>query len=122
MRGPANGFVFFTSMPIAVFGPVIARSFIENLAQKWRWNYYLAIILNGIAIILFVFFYHPPKYNQLHVGGMSKRRQLASFDWVGVFLLTAGLVFFLVGLNWGEECTLGHLLTSLRRCWWAPSL
>jgi MFS family permease len=100
-RGPANGVVFLTSMPIAVFGPIIAREFIENLAQKWRWNYYLGIVLNGIALVLFFFFYHPPTFSQLHADGKSKRRQLLEFDWVGAFLLTAGCVVFLLGLNWG---------------------
>jgi MFS family permease len=88
----------------------------DNLERKWRWNYYLAIILNGVALILFCVFYHPPTYEQLHVNGKSKRKQLLHFDWVGVFLLTTGLVLFLIGLNWGGGVypwTSGHVLAFL---------
>jgi hypothetical protein len=48
--------------------------------------------------------YHPPTYNQLHVGGKSKMSQLKGLDWVGIFLFSAGLVLFLIGLN----CQFSH--------------
>lgn len=41
-----NGFVNGVNLPIGVFGPVIARSFIVNTSSGWRWNYYLTIILS----------------------------------------------------------------------------
>lgn len=50
---------------------------------------------------LYFFFYHPPKYEQLHVGGKSKWKQLKTFDWLGVVLFSSGLTVFLIALNWG---------------------
>jgi hypothetical protein len=85
----------------AVFGPIIARSFILHTAAGWRWSYYLGIILSVIAIVLYQFMYHPPTYTQLHVHGKTKRQQMAELDYGGIFLFTAGMVLFLIGLSWG---------------------
>ncbi|CAI6340163.1 unnamed protein product [Periconia digitata] len=100
-RGPIVTLVFASSLPFAVFGPIIARTFIEKTAAGWRWSYYLGIILSGITIILYQFFYHPPTYEQLHVGGKPKWQQFKELDFVGIFLFIAGTVLFLIGLSWG---------------------
>ncbi|KAH0542656.1 hypothetical protein FGG08_002979 [Glutinoglossum americanum] len=97
-RGPYNVVVLFSSMPFAVFGPVIARAFIQHTEGSWRWSYYLGIILSGISVILYFLFYWPPTYALLHVNGKAKLQQI---DLVGVFLYSAGLVLFLIGVNWG---------------------
>jgi len=117
-RGPFNAFVLSTSVPFAVFGPPVARAFFERTALQWRWSYILGCIINAMAAGMFILCYHPPSYEQyvlqnasfyhllthnsdrLHVGGKSKRRQLIGLDWIGIFLFTAGLVLFLIGLNW----------------------
>lgn len=57
--------------------------------------------MNTIAVALFYFFYHPPSYHLLHVGGKSRLKQLRDFDWIGMALFTAGLTIFLISLNWG---------------------
>jgi len=80
---------------------VIARSFILHTSAGWRWSYYLGIILSVIALALYQFFYHPPTYTQLHVQGKTKRQQLKELDYGGIFLFTAGMVLFLIGLSWG---------------------
>jgi MFS family permease len=100
-RGPYNTIVLSTSMPFAVFGPPVARAFYQNTALQWRWSYIIGCIVNALATALYVLFYHPPKYHQLHVSGKSKLQQLKTLDYVGTFLYTAGLVLFLIGLNWG---------------------
>jgi Fungal trichothecene efflux pump (TRI12) len=51
--------------------------------------------------VLYQFLYHPPTYNQLHVQGKTKRQQMAELDYGGIFLFTAGMVLFLIGLSWG---------------------
>ncbi|KAF2278923.1 fungal trichothecene efflux pump [Westerdykella ornata] len=116
LRGPVNNLVLLTSMPFAVFGPPIARAFYENTALQWRWSYILGAIVNTVAVLLYFFFYHPPSYDMLHVGGKSKLKQLKTLDWVGLFLFTAGLVVFLIGLNWGGgvyRWNSGHVLGAL---------
>ncbi|KAK3071322.1 hypothetical protein LTR53_008827 [Teratosphaeriaceae sp. CCFEE 6253] len=101
-RGTYNTIVLSTSVPFAVFGPPIARAFYENVPSlTFRMSYILGVVINVVAVALYYFFYHPPTYEQLHVGGKSKLSQLKSFDWIGSILFTAGLTVFLIGLNWG---------------------
>ncbi|KAF2263053.1 fungal trichothecene efflux pump [Lojkania enalia] len=116
LRGPVNAFVLSTSVPFAVFGPPVARSFYENTALQWRWSYILGVIVNTLAVLLYFFFYHPPTYEMLHVGGKSRLKQLKTLDWVGIFLFTSGLVIFLIGMNWGGSTypwKSGHVLGAL---------
>ncbi|KPM38189.1 hypothetical protein AK830_g8362 [Neonectria ditissima] len=95
-------FVFLTNAPIATFGPIIARKFIENPSLGWRWCYYINIIDVGLAIILLFFFYHPPTFDLLHER-KTKRQMLRELDYLGIFLWTAGLTLFLMGVSWGGK-------------------
>lgn len=99
-RGPFNALILSTSIPFAVFGPPVARALFENTSLQWRWSYILGCIINTLAAGMYWLCYHPPSYEQLHIGGKSKRRQLIELDWIGILLFAAGLVLFLVGLNW----------------------
>lgn len=101
MRGPIVTLVFLSSLPFAVFGPIIARIFINNTVSKWRWSYFLGDIINTLALALYYIFYYPPTYSQLHIHGKSKYQTLRELDWIGIFLFTTGTVLFLVGLSWG---------------------
>ncbi|KAF2104228.1 TRI12-domain-containing protein [Rhizodiscina lignyota] len=93
-------FIFLTNAPIATFGSVIARKFIEHPSLGWRFCYYINIIVVGLAIILLFLFYRPPKFEQLHEH-KTKRQLLKELDYVGIFLWTAGLTVFLMGISWG---------------------
>ncbi|KAK2673394.1 MFS transporter superfamily [Fusarium oxysporum f. sp. vasinfectum] len=93
-RGPIMGFVFLTSIPFGVFGPVVARTMIENIHEGWRWSYYLGIILSVITLALYQFLYHPPTFSQLHVG-KTRIQQTKELDWIGMSLFTTGCVLFL---------------------------
>lgn len=86
---------------ITVFGPSIARAFIEHTSQHWRWSYYLGIICASLSLILYQFFYHPPTYDQLHVHGKTRWQMFKELDFGGIFLFCAGTVLFLIGLSWG---------------------
>lgn len=52
------------------------------------------------TIILFIF-YHPPSFIQLHGKKTRKRDEIKQIDFIGLFLLTAGLALFLLGVSWG---------------------
>ncbi|ORY09230.1 fungal trichothecene efflux pump [Clohesyomyces aquaticus] len=93
-------FIFATSAPIATFGPKIARAFVQNPNLGWRWTYYLNIIVISVAIILLFFCYQPPNFRMLHEH-KSKMQQVKELDYLGMFLWTAGLVLFLMGISWG---------------------
>ncbi|KAI5458995.1 trichothecene efflux pump [Mariannaea sp. PMI_226] len=100
-RGPIASLVFFSSLPFAVFGPVIARSFFVNTSSRWRWSYFLGDILGTISLALNWFFYHPPEFSQLHVHGKTKWQMTKNLDFIGIFLYISGCVLFLIGLSWG---------------------
>lgn len=56
----------------------------------------------GIAIILQYFFYKPPSFQQLHGGKRTLMQEVKRIDFVGIFLLVAGLAMFLLGVSWGQ--------------------
>ncbi|KAI9149658.1 Trichothecene efflux pump TRI12 [Paramyrothecium foliicola] len=93
--------IAFPNVVATGFGPVIGQ--ILGNQGKWRWIYYIYIIKMTIASLLAFFFYHPPSFVQLHGKKISKRQELAKVDWIGVFLLTAGLTLFLLGISWGGQ-------------------
>ena len=95
-----TAFLFLTTVPFAAFGAVIARLFVQYTSLTWRWTYYLNLITQVIAVILFYLCYHPPSYAQLHVG-KSMRKQLAELDYGGIVLFVGGLVSLVLGLSWG---------------------
>ncbi|PNH38164.1 hypothetical protein VD0004_g8640 [Verticillium dahliae] len=101
MRGPIVTIVFLSSLPFAVFGPVIARSLFNNTSSKWRWSYFMGDILGAASLVLYYFFYHPPTYSQLHVQGKTRWQMTKDLDFVGIFLYVSGCVLFLIGLSWG---------------------
>jgi predicted MFS family arabinose efflux permease len=115
-RGPIVTLVFMSSLPFAVFGPIIARAFIDNTAQGWRWSYYLGIIFGAITIVLYQFLYHPPTYKQLHVHGKTKWQAFKELDFIGIFLFIAGCTLFLIGVSWGGQAypwTSAHVLCTI---------
>jgi MFS family permease len=96
----ALSFIFLTSAPIATFGTVISRKFIENPNLGWRWCFYINIIDMGLAVILLFFCYHPPSFNLLHER-KTKREMTRQLDYLGMALWVAGLTIFLLGISWG---------------------
>lgn len=53
----------------------------------------------GAAVIFLFLFYHPPSFEMLHEH-KSKKQQIKELDYPGMFLWTAGLVLFLMGISW----------------------
>jgi MFS family permease len=81
-RGPIITLIFMSSLPFAVFVPIIARKFIDNTTQGWRWNYYLGILFGVITIVLYHLLYHPPTYGQLHVNDKTNWQAVKELDFV----------------------------------------
>lgn len=46
-------------------------------------------------------FYHPPDFYELHNRRRTKWQEVQELDYIGIFLYTAGLLIFLMGLSWG---------------------
>ncbi|KAL4861575.1 hypothetical protein BDV12DRAFT_190985 [Aspergillus spectabilis] len=84
-------------------GPIVQGAFISRNVggheHGWRTGFYLGAGFYGIGLILVTFFYRPgPRPNP---EGLSVSQRLLRFDWIGIFLATAGLTIFLVGLQYG---------------------
>ncbi|EPE10416.1 trichothecene efflux pump [Ophiostoma piceae UAMH 11346] len=111
--------IFLTNAPIAAFGPLIARKFIQIPSLGWRWCFYVNIICTGLAVVLLFFFYHPPTFDLLHER-KTKRSILKDLDYVGIFLWTAGLTVFLMGVSfggsiypWKSAATIGSIVIGV---------
>jgi len=100
-RPYANAAMYLCALPFSGFGSVIARSFVLHTKYSWRWSYYLDIILNGLTVILYFFFYHPPTLGMLH--SKHKPNLIQLLDIGGILLFAAGLLIFLLGISWGGE-------------------
>ncbi len=64
--------------------------------------YYIFLAQMGVAVILQVLFYHPPNFRQLHGNDRTRMQEVKRIDFVGCFLLVAGLCLFLLGVSWGQ--------------------
>lgn len=114
-----NSVVFIFSFPTAGFGAALSTAFILKTEAGWRWAYYLLIIINGLTTLLYAAFYFPPTFHQKHRND-TVMKFLRNFDWIGLFLYTAGLVLFIIGLSsggslypWKSAGTLAPLILGL---------
>ncbi|KIX07652.1 uncharacterized protein Z518_02305 [Rhinocladiella mackenziei CBS 650.93] len=83
-------------LPSATFGPLIARTLATN--ASWRWVFILGITTGMIALVGTGIFYHPPSHPLIEI---SRRQLLSELDCLGIFLYSAGITVFLIGLGWG---------------------
>jgi len=114
-RGYAQAAMIVGVIPFAGFGPVIARSLIENTALGWRWCYWLNVIACGLSFILLTLCYFPPNLHQLH-SKLTWQKELRELDYGGIVLYGAGQLLILLGLAWGGAAyswTSAHVLGTL---------
>ena len=64
--------------------------------------YYFFVAMNGCSAILLYIFYHPPNFGMKH-GSNRQWEFIKNFDYVGTFLVTAGLLLFIMGISWGGD-------------------
>jgi len=88
-------------------GGIISGAFIKHnvggVGQGWRVPFYLGAGLYALSFLAVLFFYHPqarPNPQKLTIA-----QRLRQVDWLGIFLVTAGLVIFLVGIESGDNPT-----------------
>ncbi|KAL5048548.1 hypothetical protein BDW71DRAFT_195854 [Aspergillus fruticulosus] len=90
-----------------IVGPVVAGAFIKHNVggngEGWRVPFYLSAGLSGLTFILVASFYHPAA--RPNPDKLSVMTRIFKIDWIGVFLATAGITLFLVGLESGGNPT-----------------
>ncbi|EGO59381.1 hypothetical protein NEUTE1DRAFT_60728 [Neurospora tetrasperma FGSC 2508] len=80
----------------AVFGNLVAGLIAEY--ASWKWVFGVIAILAAIITVAAIFVIPPPKHT-LHQDGASVK---GSVDWIGAFLITAGLLVLLFALTEGN--------------------
>ncbi|KAJ6092290.1 hypothetical protein N7467_004259 [Penicillium canescens] len=105
MRFLASGYIYALLIPVSGLAPAVATSLVTKTTAGWRSCYYMMIAINAFALINWILFYHPPSWEQLatrETGGSESKRHFArQIDFGGLFLLSAGLLLFLLGISWG---------------------
>lgn len=102
-RGLILSIIYLVSIPFAAFSPVVARSWSSSTVQGWRWSYYLGIMLNSIALVLYYFSTIRPLLNSFMLGGtgFDNSRTLIGLVFVCLYLVggCSWLVLLLVVLR-----------------------
>ncbi|OAA60363.1 Fungal trichothecene efflux pump [Niveomyces insectorum RCEF 264] len=99
-RFAGNGFLYFFCIPGSGVAPVIGQAFITHYSVSWRGVYYILIGVNGLGLLCWVLFYHPPTFEMKHRNA-SKMEFVKHFDYIGTVLYLGGLLIFVLGLSWG---------------------
>lgn len=88
---------------MSLLGPVIQGTFIERelggALEGWRVGFYLSAAFYATSFVLLAMFTHPVA--RPNEAGESITTRVLHIDWFGIFLIAAGLVLFLVGLQYG---------------------
>ncbi|BGO92385.1 hypothetical protein NBRC10512_005070 [Rhodotorula toruloides] len=66
----------------------------------WRWVFRTLLIMDGLLLLGFTAFYHPPPRTETRATWLEK---VKSLDWIGYFLLVAGLAPLLMGFSWSAD-------------------
>lgn len=93
---------------MSIFGSLVAHALTQN--ATWRWVFYIGLIFGAIAMIGTAIFYFPPsrpRHTEKTRWQVNPRftstytKEFKGLDFLGIFLYTAGLTLFLIGISWG---------------------
>lgn len=84
-----NAYANTWCIPFSGLAPVVANSLVNR--ASWRWCYYLMIVFNGLSMILYILFYHPPTF-EMKQSRSERIKLMRNFDYLGLFLFVAGVV------------------------------
>lgn len=92
-RALAMSLIGVTFSVASVCGPFVGGAFTTHVT--WRWCFYINIPLGAVALALLLLFFHPPRPHG------NIRAKMASIDYLGTCLISAGLVLVLLAMTFG---------------------
>ncbi|KAH8690520.1 fungal trichothecene efflux pump [Talaromyces proteolyticus] len=94
---------FYAALLVSTFLPFAPASLYGGLIAQSNWRYCACLIAvwNLITAVIIAIFYNPPP--RTNSTGLSRRDIFRRIDYFGGFLLTAGIVLFMIGLNWAGQ-------------------
>lgn len=69
--------------------------------HSWRWIGCTVVAWDMLTMAIIAFFYRPPP--RVNALGLSRKEMMARIDFFGGILMTTGLVFILIALDWGGQ-------------------
>ncbi|KAF3001897.1 hypothetical protein E8E13_006092 [Curvularia kusanoi] len=74
-------------------GPIVGGLFTQKV--NWRWCFWINLPCDGLAFVIILFFL------DIHTPKTPIRKGLKAVDWLGSLTMVAGVVMFLLGLEYG---------------------